>query len=193
MESKIRTAQRAIDRLFSVIHPDDEIFLMTFAMRTSLIAGFTSDRTKLNRALLTGVNLSGGTSLYDSLYQALQEVKRGRYQKKAVLLVTDGEDTTSVTRFDKALQYIQNPRCWSTASGSGARRYSTWERSPDRAGTEPHHRRYEGAGPVRRSERRQGMGDLPRPHSARNWTRCSTRLLRNSAANTALATTRPIR
>jgi Ca-activated chloride channel family protein len=107
MESKIRTAQRAVDRFLSMIHQDDEIFLMTFAMRASLIADFTSDRTKLTNALMTGVNVSGGTSLYDSLYQALQKVKQGRNQKKVVLLVTDGEDTTSLTRFDKALQNIR--------------------------------------------------------------------------------------
>src|SRR6185503_1629337 len=107
MQSKIRTAQRAVDRFLSKIHKGDEIFLMTFAMRASLVADFTSDRKTLTKALATGVNLSGGTSLYDSLYQALQKVKQGRYQKKAVLLVTDGEDTTSLTRFDKALQNIR--------------------------------------------------------------------------------------
>lgn len=107
MQSKMRTAQRAIDRFLSMIHHDDEIFLMTFAMRASLIADFTSDRATLTNALLTGVNVGGGTALYDSLYQALQKVQQGRYQKKAVLLVTDGEDTTSLTRFDKALQYIR--------------------------------------------------------------------------------------
>jgi len=107
MESKIRTAQRAIDRFLSMIHEDDEIFLMTFAARASLIADFTSDRATLTTALMTGVNLSGGTSLYDSLYQALQKVKQGRNQKKVILLVTDGEDTTSLTRFDKALQNIR--------------------------------------------------------------------------------------
>jgi len=107
METKIRTAQRAVDRFVSVIHQDDEVFLMTFTRRASLIADFTADRTKLTNALMTGVNLGGGTSLYDSLYQALQKVKEGRYQKKAVLLVTDGEDTTSLTRFDKALQDIR--------------------------------------------------------------------------------------
>jgi len=107
METKIRTAQRAVNRFLSMIHEDDEIFLMTFTRRASLIADFTSDRTKLTNALMTGVNLGGGTSLYDSLYQALQKVKEGHYQKKAVLLVTDGEDTTSLTRFDKALQDIR--------------------------------------------------------------------------------------
>jgi Ca-activated chloride channel family protein len=107
MQSKIRTAQRAVDRFLSMIHQDDEIFLMTFAMRASLIADFTSDRTKLTNALMTGINISGGTALYDSLYQALQKVQQGRYDKKAVLLVTDGEDFNSLTRFDKALQYIR--------------------------------------------------------------------------------------
>jgi Ca-activated chloride channel homolog len=107
MESKIRTAQRAVDRFLAMIHENDEVFLMSFAMRASLIADFTSDRTKLRNALMTGINVSGGTSLYDSLYQALQKVKQGRNQKKVVLLVTDGEDTTSLTRFDKALQNIR--------------------------------------------------------------------------------------
>ena len=107
MQSKIRTAQRAIDRFLSMIHKDDEIFLMTFAMRASLIADFTSDRTKLTNALMSGVNVGGGTALYDSLYQALQKVEQGRYDKKAVLLVTDGEDTASLTRFDKAMQFIR--------------------------------------------------------------------------------------
>ena len=107
MQSKIRTAQRAVDRFLSVIHKDDEIFVMTFARSASVIADFTSDRRALTNALLTGVNLTGGTSLYDSLYQALQKVQQGRYQKKAILLVTDGEDTTSLTRFDKALQFIR--------------------------------------------------------------------------------------
>jgi Ca-activated chloride channel family protein len=107
MQSKIRTAQRAIDRFLSAIHKDDEVFLMTFALRASVIADFTSDRTTLGNALLSGVNISGGTALYDSLYQGLQKVQEGRYEKKAVLLVTDGEDWNSATRFDKALQYIR--------------------------------------------------------------------------------------
>ena len=107
MQSKIRTAQRAVDRFLSMIHQEDEIFLMTFTLRASLIADFTSDRARLGSALLTGVNVGGGTALYDSLYQALQKVKEGRYDKKAVLLVTDGEDMNSLTRFDKALQYIR--------------------------------------------------------------------------------------
>lgn len=107
MQSKMRTAQRALDRFFLMTHRDDEIFLMTFANRASVIADFTSDRKTLANALMSGVNVHGGTSLYDSLYQGLQKVREGRHDKKAVLLVTDGEDTSSLTRFDKALQDIR--------------------------------------------------------------------------------------
>ena len=108
VQREIFAKRGAARRVFSLIHNDDEIFLMTFAMQASLIADFTTHRAKLTNALLTGVNVGGGTALYDSLYQALQKVKEGRYQRKAVLLVTDGEDTTSLTRFDKALDNIRD-------------------------------------------------------------------------------------
>jgi len=104
--TKIRTAQRAIDSFLSLMNEDDEIFLMTFDSLPRLIVDFTSDRTRLSKALWT-VNVKGSTSLYDSLYQGLQRVKHGRHQKKAVLLVTDGEDNTSMTRPDKALRNIR--------------------------------------------------------------------------------------
>ena len=107
MQSKILTAQRALDRFLDKIHPDDEIFLMTFAMVPSIICHFTVDRTKLRNALWTGLNVRGFTALYDSLYGALQHVRGGRHQKKAILLITDGEDNRSMTLEDKAMQYVR--------------------------------------------------------------------------------------
>jgi Ca-activated chloride channel family protein len=141
MRSKIRTAQRAIDRFLSVTHTNDEVFLMTFAMRASVIADFTSDRATLTNALLTGVNVGGGTALYDSLYQALQKVQQGRFQKKAVLLVTDGEDVNSLTRFDKALQYIREADMLVYSIGiKGAPGFDMGiDLSSGRAGSAPNH------------------------------------------------------
>jgi hypothetical protein len=49
MQSKIRTAQRAVDRFLSVIQKDDEVFLMTFTLRASLIADFTSAQSSGTR------------------------------------------------------------------------------------------------------------------------------------------------
>ena len=106
MQSKIRTAKRAIDGFLDKIQPEDEIFLMTFDRSARVIAHFTSDRAKLRDALWTA-DIGGGTALYDSLYQALKHVKQGSNQKKAILLVTDGIDNGSMTLEDKALQYVR--------------------------------------------------------------------------------------
>jgi len=107
MRSKILTAQRALERFLELVHEDDEVFLMTFTTLPLRLVDFTSDHKQLSHALWAGVNVGGGTALYDSLFQGLQWVKQGRYEKKAILLVTDGEDNKSVTRPDKAFQLIR--------------------------------------------------------------------------------------
>jgi Ca-activated chloride channel family protein len=107
MQAKIRTAQGAVDRFLSMLYEEDEIFLMTFAKGAVVKADFTSDRKTLRNALWAGVNLGDGTALYDTVFQALKHTTRGRYQKKALLLVTDGEDNGSLTPSDKTLQYIR--------------------------------------------------------------------------------------
>jgi VWFA-related protein len=101
MERKIGTATNAVDRFFRTIHEDDDIFLMTFSDRPILRQDFTSDRTKLTSALRR-VTVGGGTALYDALDDGLRKIKNGEHEKKAILLITDGEDTSSMLTFDQA-------------------------------------------------------------------------------------------
>jgi VWFA-related protein len=100
MERKIATATGAVERFIRTIHPDDDIFLMTFSERPVLRQDFTSDRDKL-AAALRKVTVGGGTALYDALDDSLRKVKKGEHDKKAVLLITDGVDTASYTTFDE--------------------------------------------------------------------------------------------
>lgn len=101
MERKIGTATNAVERFIRTIHPDDDIFLMTFSERPLLRQDFTSDRDKLASALRR-VTVGGGTALYDALDDSLRKVRKGSHEKKAILLITDGVDTASYTRFDEA-------------------------------------------------------------------------------------------
>jgi VWFA-related protein len=94
MERKITTATRAVDRFLRTIHEDDEIFLMTFDNSARIRQDFTSDREKLWSALYK-VKLSWGTSLYDAVIQAMDKLRKGKYPKKAILLISDGVDTSS--------------------------------------------------------------------------------------------------
>jgi len=94
MERKIRTATEAVERFIEEIHPKDEIFLMTFADRVILRQDFTSSRAALARALRM-VTVGGGTALYDGLEESLLKIRAGFHDKKAILLLSDGQDTTS--------------------------------------------------------------------------------------------------
>src|SRR5437868_979392 len=70
MERKIATATGAIERFIRTVHPDDDIFFMTFAERPILRQDFTSDRDKLTAALRK-VTVGGGTALYDAVDDSL--------------------------------------------------------------------------------------------------------------------------
>jgi len=105
MRNKLRTAVTAVDRFVRTIHPNDDIFLMTFASSLELRQDFTDDREKLSRALRR-TSASGATLLYDALRAGLIKVKTGKHPKRAILLITDGQDTGSVATYDEILSEI---------------------------------------------------------------------------------------
>ena len=102
MERKIQTATRAVDRFIRSIHPEDDIFLMTFDTSARVRQDFTSDRDKLTTALYK-TRLGSGTALYEGLIAGLNKIKKGKHSKKAILLISDGVDTTSEQDFETAL------------------------------------------------------------------------------------------
>ncbi len=106
MERKIRTARQAVERFIRTVHADDDIFLMTFSGEAALRQDFTNDRTRLLRSLQS-VRVSGETALYDGLKNGLEKVREGQHDKRALLLITDGQDTSSVTTLNELLQTVR--------------------------------------------------------------------------------------
>ena len=106
MERKIDTATEAVERFLRQIHPDDEIFLITFNDRARLIQDFTDDRGRLANGLRR-VRVGGGTALYDALALGVDHIRDGKHDKKAILLISDGEDTASTTSFERAQRYVR--------------------------------------------------------------------------------------
>src|SRR5947207_6937139 len=107
MDRKIRTAVDAVDRFIRRIHQDDEIFLMTFSGQPFLRQDFTDDREKLSQALRR-IFPTGGTALYDALSESVNKIHASRHDKRAILVITDGEDTASITRLEDVLQSIRD-------------------------------------------------------------------------------------
>ncbi len=85
--------------------PDDAVALYSFNWEVSMRAPFTRNRLRLERGL-HALHGDGGTSLYDAIFLAARglEDRDGRH---AMIVVTDGGDTTSTKDFDAALEGAQ--------------------------------------------------------------------------------------
>jgi VWFA-related protein len=94
---RIRAAKEALDRfLYDLLASDDEIFLYRFSDQPELLQSWTTDRDRLRRAL-GGVMARGGTALYDTVADAVPLAHSGTRRKKALLVISDGNDTNSTT------------------------------------------------------------------------------------------------
>src|SRR5215470_15652087 len=94
MEKKLSFAKDAAVKFLETGTPDDEYFLVEFSSRAKVAEGFTSDISRL-RDRLAFRPAEGATALYDAMYLGLAQLKRGQHPKKALLLITDGEDNHS--------------------------------------------------------------------------------------------------
>lgn len=94
MQPKIRQARAAIAEFVHDLNPNDDIFLFAFSSRPFLLQEFTTDHSMV-MARLALLHAEGQTSLFDTILDGLLMVQHGRYDKKALLVVTDGMDNTS--------------------------------------------------------------------------------------------------
>jgi len=93
-DNNIRKAKNAIVRFLKSGNPADEYFLVTFNNRTNLAQSFTDQSSSLqNEAALQ--KAGGTTALYDAVYMGLDQIKRGSREKKALIIISDGEDNSS--------------------------------------------------------------------------------------------------
>jgi Ca-activated chloride channel family protein len=94
---KIQAAKAALNRfLFDLLDPQDEIFVYAFDDDPRLLQGWTTDRQALSRAI-NRIRTDGATAMYDAVAEAIPLAASGRHQKKAIVLISDGNDTSSRT------------------------------------------------------------------------------------------------
>lgn len=87
-------------------HPADELFTLNFnehvwpGLPPDL--SFTSDRDELKRALERST-ARGQTALFDAIAMGLRRLDAGHKTRKVLVVVSDGDDNASRTRFDEVL------------------------------------------------------------------------------------------
>lgn len=106
MVDKIEGVQDAVLHFIQTTNPDDDIFLLRFSSSIRIAQEFTDDRKRLKRAV-GSLHPRGATALYDAAIRGLEYLQGGRNKKKALLLITDGNDTSSEATLKQAVATAQ--------------------------------------------------------------------------------------
>jgi len=130
---KIQNARAGAQQLVSLLDANDRFSLITFSSSMSWAGqnlSVKTDRDKIQETL-GSLFAQGGTKLYDSIDAAYQELSSHTDQNgriKALVVLTDGEDTESKEKLDELLQKIEfngeshNINIFTIAYGDDARR-----------------------------------------------------------------------
>jgi VWFA-related protein len=104
---EIDLMRRAALRFLDELRPRDRVAVIQFSKEVELLKDLTSDRAEVEKAL--GLLKPGtGTSFYDSLKLAIDEVFKGVEGRKAVVALTDGVDSFGYTTFEQILAEIES-------------------------------------------------------------------------------------
>ena len=103
MEPKIPQARAAIAQFLRDLNDRDDVFLFAFSSHPFLLQPFTMNHDLVMRRLAL-LHAYGQTALFDVIMQGLNMVQRGRYDKKALLVVTDGMDNTSAATVNQVVE-----------------------------------------------------------------------------------------
>jgi Ca-activated chloride channel family protein len=134
MDTKFSLARDAATAFLETGNHDDEFFLVGFNSKPYLIQDFTPDIDQLKQRLAS-LKPSASTALYDAVYFALEKLRNGHRTKKALLLISDGEDNVSRHRFRDTMEYVKEQDVQIYAIGTFAARYSS-PKLPRRRGTD---------------------------------------------------------
>ena len=127
---KIRNARAAIERFLDRLEPEDEVFLYGFANDVALLQDWTTNRSAVSTSLRR-VRALGGTAMYDAVVDAVPMAQSGRNPKKAVVLISDGNDTNSQASIGDVRQVVRETEVLIYAVGiDGEREPSTRLRPP---------------------------------------------------------------
>ena len=124
---KMSAARAALSRfLYDLLDPEDEVFLYRFSHIPQLVEGWTTNRERLQSRLRRLVP-DGGTAMYDAVTEAIPLAQTGHHRKKALLIISDGNDTNSQATVAEVKRQIRQSEVMVYAIGLDSRNTTpTW-------------------------------------------------------------------
>jgi len=108
MDERMGIAQEAAIGFAKQLHKEDQAEVIDFDSQVRVLSPFTNDAVALEKAIRS-TTPNGSTSLYNALYIALKELKKVKassatdIRRQAIVLLSDGDDTSSLIEFDQVL------------------------------------------------------------------------------------------
>jgi Ca-activated chloride channel family protein len=94
MSNKIDKSRDAVVQFFRTANPQDEFFLITFSDKPELLSDFTQSIEDIQNRLVFA-QPKGRTALLDAIYLGMTRMRKARYERKALLIISDGGDNHS--------------------------------------------------------------------------------------------------
>ncbi len=95
--------EAAISFFHNVLREQDRAMVLEFDSGVSMVQDFTNDPNKLAKGI-RGLRAAGGTALYDAIYHVCDEKLIRENGRKAIVILSDGDDTSSKMAFEPALE-----------------------------------------------------------------------------------------
>jgi Ca-activated chloride channel homolog len=101
---KLKFEQEAATNFFqSILREKDRAMLVEFDSGVTLLQDFTSDPNKMAKQIAK-LQAAGGTALYDAIYTACDEKLIRESGRKAIIILSDGEDRSSDHTLKQAME-----------------------------------------------------------------------------------------
>jgi Ca-activated chloride channel family protein len=102
MEQRVSMARAAAIRFLDGLRADDAAAIYRFDSKIELIQPFSNNRDLTERAF--DLKASGMTRMNDAIHQAAVELSKRTEKRKAIIVLSDGQDTISGRSAEKALK-----------------------------------------------------------------------------------------
>lgn len=106
MRGKIDQVNKAALAFIRASNPQDQVFLIGFNEEVELLQDYTSDIDEVTDSL-ENIVVTGGTAVYDAIHLGVQKAQSGVKAKKAIVVITDGEDRDSYYKLDELVSKVQ--------------------------------------------------------------------------------------
>jgi VWFA-related protein len=100
MQPRMRQAREAVYTLLDNANPSDEFLLVRFSTEARIVVPLTSQVDEI-RSRVGSLHVSGTTALLDGVRLALAEMKHAQHDRKALVIISDGEDNASFWTSDQ--------------------------------------------------------------------------------------------